>query len=802
MLVTTKGFGDVLLIGDQTRTNIFDLTMKKTSVLYERVVELDHRVVVAAEEQFEVEKEPDLAQLRTDLRAAFEAGIKSVAICLLHAYAFGDHEKLVAAVCREIGFSHISVSSDLVPMVRLERRASTVVADAYLSPLITEYVTNFRRGFASQLAHTRVAFIMSDGGLCSTDCFSGYKAVLSGPAGGVVGYSLAHAHAGPLIGFDMGGTSTDVSRFEGSLAHFYSANIAGVKIQAPQLDITTVAAGGGSRLFFRSGLLQVGPESAGAHPGPVCYRKPGGMLAVTDANVVLGRIVPELFPNIFGPLQNEPIDANASRAAMQELCEEVNAFAKETGKGSLMTVEELALGFVHVANEAMCRPIRNISEGRGYSASAHSLACFGGAGGQHACAIARSLGIGKVFIHRYAGVLSAYGIGLADSVEDVQSPLSVALASPEAGERVRKAFEKLVADASAKLKEQGFSSESISVKRFLNLRFNGTDTSLMIGGFADSDSLEGYQAHFEHEYKREFGFILQNRSILIDDVRVRVSASPGTLKPPTNVELPPAQPIATSSCFFASFGRVETPVFRLRDIGIGQKLRGPALIVDDTNTILIEPFCEAKQLESALEISILKQESAVASSLNEEAVDSVLLSVFAHRFMSIAEQMGRTLQRTSVSVNMKERKDFSCALFGSSGGLVANAPHLPVHLGSMQNAVKFQIDLLGVNWKEGFVVATNHPEAGGTHLPDITVITPVFASMDDESGIVFLPFFVYLFFFFFFAFPDRLPKRKNLFFSWRLADITPTLAELVQAQCRRFRAIWKKKERLLFPFSW
>ena len=629
-----------------------------------------------------------------------------------------------------MGFENVSVSSRLVPMVRLERRASTTCADAYLSPLIEEYVRNFRKGFANGLRNTHVSFIMSDGGLCKT--FSGYKAVLSGPAGGVVGYSRGTPNVGPLIGFDMGGTSTDVSRFDGQLTHFYSAVIAGVKIQAPQLDITTVAAGGGSRLFFQSGLLVVGPESAGAHPGPICYRK-NGYLAVTDANLVLGRIVPDLFPKIFGPTQDQPLDYDASYAAMKTLCDEVNAFNAQVAAGDAstaqshdpMTVEELALGFISVANEAMCRPIRNISEGKGYSASSHSLACFGGAGGQHACAIAKSLGMDTVYIHRYAGVLSAYGIGLADAVEDVQMPLGIPLqANKDTLEQVQRGVASLKKDASQKLESQGLlKGLAFDSQLFLNLRFRGTDTALMISGPTVPESSDApcdawandFKAHFEKEYEREFGFLLKDRDIIIDDIRMRLSVRSSALSAPNApTNLPRPKPILVSKAYFSKeTGRVDTPVYRLKELASGEKIEGPAMIVDDTNTILVEPFCEALVREDAsVQISIRRQEKALSDT---QVVDNILLSVFAHRFMSIAEQMGRTLQRTSVSTNIKERKDFSCAIFGPTGGLVANAPHLPVHLGSMQDAIRWQIKHLGDSWKEGYVVVTNHPQAGGTH---------------------------------------------------------------------------------------
>ena len=728
LFVTTKGFGDCLRIGDQTRDNIFDLRMLKSQVLYEATVEVDERVTFQ-NNSFKVERAPDLQEVWKKLQSAFDAGIRSVAICLLHAYGFTEHEEQIASVCTEMGFTNVSVSSRLVPMVRMERRASTTCADAYLSPLIDEYVANFKSGFQHGLEKTHVSFIMSDGGLCKT--FSGYKALLSGPAGGVVGYSRGtpNEDGRPLLGFDMGGTSTDVSRFDGTLSHFYSAVIAGVKIQAPQLDITTVAAGGGSRLFFRSGLLVVGPESARAHPGPVCYRK-GGHLAVTDANVVLGRIVPELFPKIFGPEQNQALDYQASYDAMQELCNEVNSYNDGKNSSGAMSVEELALGFVAVANEAMARPIRNLSEGRGFSASSHALACFGGAGGQHACALAKSLGMDTVYIHRYAGVLSAYGIGLADAVEDVQAPVGLPLHDAQTRDRVLNCAKELQKTATEKLEAQGlFVAANCHATIFLNLRFKGTDTALMISGSLSPDDawINEFKSSFEQQYEREFGFLLENRDLIVDDVRVRVAVHSDALAPPrapTSVDENPS-PVYTSKAFFSQQeGRVDTPVFQLSQLPALFSVQGPAIIVDETNTVLVEPQCLANILpDGCIKICVAKAAVALTET---HLVDSILLSVFAHRFMSIAEQMGRTLQRTSVSTNIKERKDFSCAIFGPAGGLVANAPHLPVHLGSMQDAIRWQIAHLGDSWKEGYVVVSNHPQAGGTHLPDITCITPVF----------------------------------------------------------------------------
>lgn len=733
MFVTTKGFKDVLRIGDQTRSNIFDLKLRKPEVLHEHVIEVDERVTVSrVDGSPRAERAVDAAAVKSALEHAYhQLGLRSVAICFVHSYIFSLHEEEVAKLARQVGFSHISTSSQLVRMVRFERRASTTVADAYLAPLIEDYIQKFKKGFGGA-STVKISFMMSDGGLCPVERFSGYKAVLSGPAGGVIGYSRGLPDCGPLIGFDMGGTSTDVSRFDGSsLSHVFNAVISGVKIQAPQLDVTTVAAGGGSRLFFSAGLLQVGPESAGSSPGPVCYRKKGGMLAITDANLVCGRIVPDLFPKIFGPTADQPLDLAGSIKAMNALAQEVNAYrggsssSSSSSTTSIMTAEELALGFIQVANEAMCRPIRNITEARGFAAASHSLACFGGAGGQHACAIARMLGIEKVYIHRYASILSAYGIGMADAVEDLQAPIGLPLDEGNSAfcDSIAVQFAQLCEQGKLKLRSDGFTQ--MRADYFLNLRFKGTDTSLMIAGQSSLVGVE-YRAAFEAEYQREFGFLLQERAILVDDVRVRVIANAGALSPSKVAYLPAASPTMVTRCLFRGVGHQSTPVFTLRDLGCAAKVDGPALLVDQTNTILVEPHCQATIMEDGCVFIQVGRISRLGSDVH--LVDSVLLSVFAHRFMSVAEQMGRTLQRTSVSTNIKERKDFSCAIFGPTGGLVANAPHLPVHLGSMQEAVRWQIKHLGPQgWHEGYVVVTNHPEAGGTHLPDITVITPVFS---------------------------------------------------------------------------
>uniref|UniRef100_A0A914WFH1 5-oxoprolinase n=1 Tax=Plectus sambesii TaxID=2011161 RepID=A0A914WFH1_9BILA len=577
--------------------------------------------------------------------------------------------------------------------------------------------------------------MQSDGGLCPVQSFFGSRAILSGPAGGVVGVSLTAFDPStkePVIGFDMGGTSTDVSRYAGELDHVMETTTAGITIQAPQLDINTVAAGGGSRLFFRRGLFVVGPESAGANPGPVCYRK-GGYLAVTDANLVLGRILPDYFPKIFGPNENEALDYESALKAMTEVTEEANAsMKKHDPKGfKKMSVTDVALGFIDVANEAMCRPIRALTQAKGYDTSHHVLACFGGAGGQHACAIAKALGMKSVYIHRYGGILSAYGLALADVVHEAQEPSS---RNYESGNLsyFNERIEALSATCRAALEKQGFSADHITVEPYLHMRYERTDCALMctaaVETSKDNKKIHGdFKSAFLDAYKREFGFVISDRNIIVDDIRVRGIGKSGlreerTIEKAKDADHAPVD--TTTTCFFKE-GRMDTNVYQLSALKSGHHVKGPAIIIDASSTMIIEPGCLATITDEG-DVTVAIGDGSAANRIGTQ-VDPIQLSIFSHRFMSIAEQMGRILQRTAISTNMKERLDFSCALFGPDGGLIANAPHIPVHLGGMQATVKFQIDHLGFdNMRDGDVILCNHPKAGGSHLPDFTVITPVY----------------------------------------------------------------------------
>ncbi|KAG6541304.1 hypothetical protein Mapa_017357 [Marchantia paleacea] len=740
-LCVTKGFRDLLRIGNQARPNIFDLTVAVTSTLYEEVIEVDERIQLALNgsespidgiqtvkglsgEFVEITKPLDEENLKPNLQALLDKGTQSLAVVFLHSYIYPVHEQDVERIAKGMGFKQVSISSALIPMVRAVPRGLTATVDAYLTPVIKEYLSGFLSGFDEGLDKVSVSFMQSDGGLTPESRFSGHKAILSGPAGGVVGYARTTHDLEtkqPIIGFDMGGTSTDVSRYAGSYEQVLETQTAGVIIQAPQLDINTVAAGGGSKLKFQAGVFKVGPESVSAHPGPVCYRK-GGQLAVTDANLLLGRVIPQYFPYIFGPTENEPLDVEATRAAFQELATSINVHRREQDPTSEdMSVEAIALGFLDVANEAMCRPIRQLTEMKGYETSKHALACFGGAGPQHACAIARALGMREVVVHRYCGILSAYGMGLADVVEEAQEPFT-AVYGPDAMKEVMKRASALTEEVKKQLRTQKFKDDDISTELLLNLRYEGTDTAMMIS--APSDGGTDYAKEFVRQFRREYGFELQRKAILISDVRIRGTAVTNILRPVV-LDKAAGEPQAesTSHKVFFGTGWHDTPIFMLEKLGYDHSIPGPAIIMNGNSTIVVEPDCKAfvtKYGNVRIEVG-----TSTGQTVDTKA-DVIQLSIFNNRFMGIAEQMGRTLQRTSISTNIKERLDFSCALFGPDGGLVANAPHVPVHLGAMSSTVRWQLEYWGSNLKEGDVLVTNHPAAGGSHLPDITVITPVF----------------------------------------------------------------------------
>ena len=787
-MIVTKGFKDCLEIGNQSRPKIFDLAIRKPEVLYQTVVEIDERVTLEdyaedperntteiearvdsnkdaelvrglSSEVVRILKRPSGDEVKTQLQDLYDQGIRSIAVCLTHGYTFPDHEALVGRLAHEIGFEHVSLSHELMPMIKLVPRATSACADAYLTPAIKKYIAGFEAGFEGGLGSesvkkesgskgARCEFMQSDGGLVDVAQFSGLRAILSGPAGGVVGYALTSYDPEtrtPVIGFDMGGTSTDVSRYgSGRYEHVFETTTAGVTIQSPQLDINTVAAGGGSRLFFRNGLFVVGPESAGAHPGPACYRK-GGPLTVTDANLFLGRLLPDFFPKIFGKNEDQGLDEKASERLFIELTEQINKEVSNHKDEKKMTPDEVAYGFIKIANETMTRPIRSLTEAKGYDTSQHRLATFGGAGGQHAVAIAESLGIRQILVHRYSSVLSAYGMALADVVDESQVPESKIWSDEgDAKQQLKKKMGELKNASRKKLKDQGFTQDNIVFEEYLNMRYRGTESALMIVK-PETEKVEkefngddwAFGKAFIKQHEQEFGFTLPDRDIIVDDVRARgIGKSFEGLEKTVDQQLKEIKPkdveddkkYGTSKVYFEG-GRRETPIHKLEDLNVGDRLKGPAICADGTQTIVVTPGATALVTETHVVISLGEGEGESAK-VNAEVVDPIMLSIFAHRFMAIAEQMGRALQKTSVSTNVKERLDYSCALFDSTGGLVANAPHLPVHLGSMSTCVRTQAEIWKGKLKRGDVVVSNHPEFGGTHLPDITVITPAFSGDD------------------------------------------------------------------------
>lgn len=742
-LFTTQGFRDLLRIGDQSRPNIFDLTMARPGVLPEAVVEVDERVVPChpasdkdcfsdarlvegvTGEEFRVIRELDVEKVRRDLERLKEKGYKSLSVALVHSYAYPEHERRIGQIAESMGFS-VTLSSKLQPMIKIVPRGMSAAADAYLTPVIKSYIDSISSSFEGGLANQqtcRFEFMQSDGGLVDFRNFSGLKAILSGPAAGVVGFAATSwdtKEKTPVIGFDMGGTSTDVSRFDGHLEHVFGSRLAGVQIQSPQLDINTVAAGGGSILNWRNGLFYVGPESASAHPGPACYRK-GGPLTVTDANLFLGRLLPEFFPHIFGENEDQPLDIEVTTRKFKQLTETVNAERKQRGD-SAYSPEEVALGFLKVADESMARPIRNLTEARGFETANHHLASFGGAGGQHACPVAASLGISRIIIHKFSSVLSAYGLALAEVVKESQEPLSTQYESSKS--ELKQKLGKMTDAAVEDMKTQGFSADQVRHERYLNLRYDGSDTSLMIlEPEDDSDFLE----KFRTRHRREFGFNSE-RPIVVDDIRVRTIAaskvrdekSPLVQLREASMSAITTSPDLTTKTFFdGQTDRLDTPVYKLDSIPKNSRIQGPAIIIDNTQTIVVVPGAVASVLETCIVIDLKETKSTTEAA--SSGVDTIKLSIFGHRFMSIAEQMGRTLQKTAVSTNIKERLDFSCALFSPDGGLVANAPHVPVHLGSMQFAVRYQHQKWLNKLQDGDVLVANHPSCGGTHLPDITV---------------------------------------------------------------------------------
>lgn len=761
-LITTKGFKDVLAIGNQTRPNIFDLTAKKLGHLYTKVIEVDERVTIEGFSEgggdklkqdidvnsdpqlvtgvtgdvIRVQRKPDYVKIENQLQDLYNEGtVDTIALSLLHSYAYPEHESKIAEICKRIGFQ-VSISHELQPMIGMVNRTSSTVADAYLSPVIKQYLESFGHGFEGGIESfgNKLLFMQSNGGLCPWYKFTGLKAVLSGPAGGMVGFGetcFDHKTGKATLGFDAGGTSTDVSRYSGNLEHIYETVVSQVSLQTPQLDISTVAAGGGSMLFWKNGIFVVGPESAGSDPGPACYRK-GGPLTVTDANLFLGRLLPDYFPKVFGPNQDDALDFNATSKKFIELTKIINNDKKH--EGIELTPEEVASGFLKVAVESMARPIRTLTEAKGLSTSEHNLACFGGSGGQFSVALAKNLSISTVAIHKYSSILSAYGIYLADIVIEKQAPLSCTY-NKDNFQFIDEKTQNLISLAEKDYKDQNLTHFSTRVETLLNMRYVGSDTHILI---PKSEHENDADEKFINRHAKEFGFTL-DRNVLVDDIQVLLIVESEDKQVNNPYEeyrgLTSPIPLETSDVmkpvYFEGHGWCDSKIFSLPDLPVGAAIKGPSIIIDETQTILVEPDACAYTLTGHILIDV-EQESKPEFSTH--VVDPIQLSVFGHRFMSIAEQMGRTLQQTAISTNIKERLDFSCALFDSNGDLIANAPHVPIHLGAMSFAVKAQIDLWKGDLQQGDVLVSNHPSAGGSHLPDITVITPV---LDDNNEAIY-----------------------------------------------------------------
>ncbi len=715
LLLITKGMRDLLRIGYQNRPRLFDLHIVLPELLYEDVVEVDERLAADGE----IIRPLDVNQVAADLSDAYGRGYRSVAVALMHAYRFQDHEKQIGELARAAGFTQVSLSHAVSPLIKLVSRGDTAVVDAYLSPILRRYVSQVSTAIGADKGGCgSLMFMQSNGGLTDASLFQGKDAILSGPAGGVVGMVRSAEAAGfdRLIGFDMGGTSTDVCHYAGEYERSFETEVAGVRMRAPMMSIHTVAAGGGSILTYANGRMQVGPESAGANPGPASYRR-GGPLAVTDCNVVLGKIQPDRFPHVFGPDGTDPLDAEAARAKFEEMSKRI---AEETGEPP-RSPEDLAEGFLRIAVENMANAIKKISVQRGYDVTGYTMNCFGGAGGQHACQVADVLGMRNIFIHPFAGVLSAFGMGLADVRAIREHQFGEALDEIAAATAV---FNRLDGEAEAEVSGQGIPDSAISVVRTAHIRPQGSHQALGVP-FGSPDRM---RADFEAAHQQRFGFVPEARELIIDLLTSEAIGATGeaVTLPETVLGGAPSEAVARMYCMGEWR---DVPMVDRTRMSAGQTVNGPAIIVEPTGTNVVEDGWRAESIAGGnlllRRTAALRRQEAIGTS-----VDPVMLEVFNNLFMSIAEQMGATLANTAYSVNIKERYDFSCAIFDASGDLVANAPHVPVHLGSMSGSVRAVLAQNAGEIDPGDVFMMNNPFNGGTHLPDVTVITPVF----DEAG--------------------------------------------------------------------
>ena len=722
LLITTKGFKDALRIAYQNRPRLFDRHIVLPELLYERVIEAQERMGAHGE----VIEPLDEAHLKERLWAAYDAGLRSAAIVFMHGYRYTAHEEAAARIAREIGFTQVSASHATSPMMKLVSRGDTTVVDAYLSPILRRYVDQV----ASEMPGVKLFFMQSSGGLTDAQVFQGKDAILSGPAGGIVGMArtaeLAFridpaglaGHA-KVIGFDMGGTSTDVSHYAGEFEREFETQVAGVRMRAPMMSIHTVAAGGGSILGFDGARFRVGPESAGANPGPASYRR-GGPLAVTDANVMVGKIQPAHFPKVFGHAANEALDGDAVAQKFGDL-------AAQTGRSA----EDVAHGFIQIAVQQMANAIKKISVARGYDVTRYTLQCFGGAGGQHACLVADALGMTRVFVHPLAGVLSAYGMGLADQNVIREQAVETKLV-PDALEGIKAALEQLATTARTELERQQVGAGTAVVHRRVHVRYEGSDSALIV----PFGSLAEITAAFENAYRQRFAFLMQGKGLVVEAVSVE-AVVPGDAPVEPRHTLQPTREVPRRSTVRMYTGGIDgVPAWHdaalvvREDLRPGDVIPGPAIIAEKNATTIVEPGWEA-MLTDLDHLLLNRRVARAVQHAVGTTVDPVLLEVFNNLFMNIAEQMGLQLQNTAYSVNIKERLDFSCALFDAAGNLIANAPHMPVHLGSMGESIKTVIRENAGKMQPGDVFVLNDPYHGGTHLPDITVITPVYIA--DEA---------------------------------------------------------------------
>ena len=740
LLVTTQGFRDALRIAYQNRPRLFDRHIVLPELLYSEVIEAQERVGAHGE----VLQALDQASLRSQLQAAYSRGLRSVAIVFMHGYRYTEHEALAASMAREIGFTQVSASHQVSPLMKLVSRGDTTVVDAYLSPILRRYVNQV----SSEMPGVPLYFMQSSGGLTDAHAFQGKDAILSGPAGGIVGMArtadLAFSE-GPtghepavlqgqtrVIGFDMGGTSTDVSHYAGDFEREFETQVAGVRMRAPMMSIHTVAAGGGSILQFDGARLRVGPQSAGANPGPASYRR-GGPLAVTDANVMVGKIQPEFFPAVFGPHANERLDAQVVKARFEAMLADIRAISPDTAPTS---AHALAEGFIQIAVQQMANAIKKISVARGYDVTRYTLQCFGGAGGQHACGVADVLGMERVLVHPLAGVLSAYGMGLADQSLIREQAIETRLEAASHAEWSLQ-LEALAQRAQAALSSSSLvgagrtdAAQGIDLHRRVHVRYEGTDSALIV----PYGSVEDIRQAFEAAYRQRFAFLMTGKALIVEAVSVEAVIRGEAADEPRLPVHPLREVPRRATVPVYSGGRWHDAALVVReDLRAGDRIDGPAIIAERNATTVVEPGWQAR-LTSLDHLVLLRVQAREQTFAAGTRVDPVLLEVFNYLFMNIAEQMGLQLQNTAYSVNIKERLDFSCAIFDIEGNLIANAPHMPVHLGSMGESIKTVIHENRGRMQPGDVFVLNDPYHGGTHLPDVTVITPVYLPDSDKAS--------------------------------------------------------------------